>query len=164
MPLSRERLAHPPHTSKEEASAAQRRANNREYANAIARRSHAKHREERNPKARAYYHTHKKERTVYRKIYSKEHPEKFRTYAKRRYALKRGASKHENVSLDVIFERDKGICSLCLKRVKRAEASMDHVIPLMQGGDHTYQNCALAHIRCNCSKRASTITQQQRLF
>ena len=81
------------------------------------------------------------------------------------YYAQRSAGKVERVSLDVLFERDKGICSLCHDRVKRSDASRDHVVPLSRGGDHSYQNCVLAHRRCNSRKgNRNNIPQQQRLF
>jgi hypothetical protein len=91
-------------------------------------------------------------------------PAKSYESTKKRRALKAGAAKIESVSLDVIFQRDKGICSLCHKKVTRIEASIDHVIPLTKSGNHTYQNCVLAHRLCNSRKNNQAIQQQQRLF
>jgi 5-methylcytosine-specific restriction endonuclease McrA len=64
----------------------------------------------------------------------------------------------------VLYKRDKGICQLCLKRCTREDASRDHVIPISEGGEHSYKNCVLAHLRCNSSKGNRKIAQQQRLF
>jgi 5-methylcytosine-specific restriction endonuclease McrA len=34
-------------------------------------------------------------------------------------------------------------------------ATLDHIIPLLEGGTHTRQNAQLAHKKCNASKNAS---------
>lgn len=67
----------------------------------------------------------------------------------------------ENVSRTAIAERDKWICQLCGKRVNKQlraphplSASLDHIIPIALGGEHTRANCQLAHLGCNCSKGA----------
>ena len=87
-----------------------------------------------------------------------------RTSFKKRRALIRKAKHVERVSLDIIYQRDYGLCSLCHTKVRREDASLDHIIPLSKGGDHTYQNCALAHMRCNSSKGNGNKIQQMRLF
>jgi 5-methylcytosine-specific restriction endonuclease McrA len=82
-----------------------------------------------------------------------------------RRAAKAKAPQIEPVDLNVLFIRDKGICQLCYKRCRRSQASNDHIIPLSEGGAHTYQNCVLAHRSCNSQKgNRHTIPQQQRLF
>jgi len=55
----------------------------------------------------------------------------------------------QKVSVDEIYKRDNGICSLCHKWVPRAEASRDHVIPRFHGGRTTFSNIRLAHRDCN---------------
>ena len=32
--------------------------------------------------------------------------------------------------------------------------SIDHIVPLSKGGEHSYANCALAHTGCNSAKSA----------
>lgn len=58
-----------------------------------------------------------------------------------------------------IFERDNWRCQLCGKPVDKAlvypdpfSPSLDHVVPVANGGGHTRLNCQLAHLRCNLSK------------
>jgi hypothetical protein len=59
------------------------------------------------------------------------------------------AAWRENVSLDVLFERDAGMCWICEQAVLRDDASADHVVPLAHGGLHEYANVRLAHVLCN---------------
>ena len=75
------------------------------------------------------------------------------------------------IDIAVLYIRDKGICSLCHKTVKQAlhwpdpmSATMDHIIPLTKGGEHSWKNVALAHFICNTRKNNRIQTQQLRLF
>lgn len=60
----------------------------------------------------------------------------------------------EEVSLDVLYKRDQGICRLCDKPCSRNHASRDHIVPVSRGGEHSYANTQLAHKRCNAQKGA----------
>lgn len=60
-----------------------------------------------------------------------------------------------------IFERDGWVCQICDRHVDRAlkwphslSASLDHVIPISKGGDHSRANVQLAHVICNLRKSA----------
>lgn len=55
-----------------------------------------------------------------------------------------------------IFERDNWICQLCNKPVDRRIrypswwcATLDHIVPLSKGGQHTRDNVQCSHRRCN---------------
>lgn len=64
----------------------------------------------------------------------------------------------ERVLLSVLFERDRGICGICRKRVyknsrdKMMRPSHDHILPVSHGGANTYANARLAHRRCNVAR------------
>jgi 5-methylcytosine-specific restriction endonuclease McrA len=58
-----------------------------------------------------------------------------------------------------VYERDKWVCGICGKPVDRTlewpdkwSASLDHIVPIEQGGPHSFDNCQLAHLHCNLSK------------
>lgn len=74
------------------------------------------------------------------------------------------ASYVEDVDVEYLYQRDRGTCQLCLTHCHRADASCDHIIPLSQGGEHSYRNCVLAHLRCNSAKGARPWPQNLRLF
>ena len=74
------------------------------------------------------------------------------------------ASSGEIFGLDDIFERDGGVCHLCHKKVPRKRASMDHIIPLSLGGEHSLRNVALAHRSCNSAKNNRPVGEQLRLI
>lgn len=79
---------------------------------------------------------------------------------RRRKAVMRGASLTERFDAADIYERDAWICGLCgrpidqtLKYPDRMSASLDHVVPISKGGQHTRANAQAAHYTCNSSKR-----------
>jgi len=84
--------------------------------------------------------------------WARDNPESKRATDARRYALTRGSTEAERFTLDEIFERDQAICHLCLQRVPRSQATMDHVVPVTKGGPHTRANVKLAHRSCNARK------------
>lgn len=73
----------------------------------------------------------------------------------------------DNVSLEVLYKMDDGICYLCGKACRYDDfimlngsfiagdyyPSIDHVVPLSKGGGHSYENTRLAHRICNSIKR-----------
>lgn len=87
--------------------------------------------------------------------YQRTHPEVFRKGSQTRRARMVGAFV-ENVDPRVVFDRDKGICGICLKDVDPASKwEVDHVMPISRGGAHSYSNVQLAHRKCNRAKSAS---------
>jgi len=77
-----------------------------------------------------------------------------------RRARKLGATVEEFSDLE-IYERDGWTCQLCsgdvdssLRWPEPMSASLDHVIPLSRGGEHSRVNTQLAHLDCNVRKGA----------
>jgi hypothetical protein len=73
----------------------------------------------------------------------------------------RNATKTARVLRRRVFERDDWTCRICLKPVLRGTApshpkaaTIDHILPLALGGEHTYANVQTAHHGCNSSKGA----------
>jgi len=69
----------------------------------------------------------------------------------------------ECVNYDLLYERDKGVCQICgLPALydKHADwdwsGSIDHIIPLSRGGEHSMMNCQLSHRICNSIKLDKT--------
>lgn len=58
----------------------------------------------------------------------------------------------EVVDRATVYERDHGICYLCLQQVDKNDFHVDHVIPLVLGGEHSYANVRVTHPRCNYLK------------
>jgi hypothetical protein len=137
------------------ASAARYRAENLLLCHARARRSRMK-----NP---AYY-------ALRRKLWRVLNRNKIAEYQHKRRALAQSIPYIEEVDIAVLFVRDRGICDLCHKRVRRfkdgsIQGSRDHIIPVtVPGSEHSYRNMVLAHTWCNSSKGNRPVTQQLRLF
>ena len=116
------------------------------------------HKDEAAARDKAYREAHKDERAAWQKA----NPDKCRDIAARRRALKRGATV-EPVSRAVVFDRDGGRCHLCGKKVAPKHWHLDHIVPLSQGGEHSYKNVAVSHPTCNMRKH-NKIRGQLRLL
>jgi hypothetical protein len=75
-----------------------------------------------------------------------------------RRARLRGAGYEKFEDLE-IFERDKWKCGICLKRINktilwpnRMCVTLDHIIPVSEGGPHSRANTRAAHYSCNSSR------------
>ena len=55
------------------------------------------------------------------------------------------------MKLSEVYKKDRGLCHLCGKVVKRSDASRDHVIPKSWGGTagRKGERLRLAHKNCN---------------
>ena len=81
----------------------------------------------------------------------------------RKNKAKRRALRREAVTDDVtwtgIMERDHWTCQLCGEHIDQTMKSpdpmsptWDHIVPLSEGGDHTWANLQAAHYGCNSRK------------
>lgn len=69
------------------------------------------------------------------------------------------------------WERVTGTCGLCGQRIGKSYAwphprslSIDHVIPISCGGEHSLRNVQAAHLHCNLSKHNRPADDQLRLI
>lgn len=84
--------------------------------------------------------------------------------ARRRYIESAGDN---GISWRTVGERDSWICHLCSRKVLQQPgkaknpkgATVDHLIPLADGGLHIWQNVGLAHRDCNMSRGSGGIAQ-----
>ena len=88
-----------------------------------------------------------------------------------RRSLKRTSSGGETFTLREIAERDHWRCHLCNGAVPDREykardrdPTLDHLLPVSLGGEHTRANVALAHNRCNWERGNELIEVQLRLI
>ena len=138
---------------------------------------HWRYRQNHKAQSRKYYQANKTKRKEYRRNYRKTHKAKIRKqikqYAKthsgviqavriRRRARRFGGAMIDIFTNEEIFERDNWICGICGKEVDkdlkypgRMCASLDHILPLSRGGNHTRDNVQLAHMKCNQIKSAN---------
>lgn len=94
-----------------------------------------------------------------------------RARSKWRRAQTRGAKVVESFDSHEVFERDGWKCHLCRKRINPKlknphpkSASLDHIIPLTVGGEHSLANSATAHLDCNMAKSNGAANDQLRLI
>jgi 5-methylcytosine-specific restriction endonuclease McrA len=92
------------------------------------------------------------------------HPGKSQQYEATRRARKRRAGKIEPIDRDYVYKRDRGICSLCGRKVRKQDISIDHIVPLSLGGAHCLTNVTLVHLQCNTRKRTRALPQQMYLI
>jgi 5-methylcytosine-specific restriction endonuclease McrA len=79
--------------------------------------------------------------------------------ARRRMRLEQARTAEVFAPLDV-HTRDGWTCRLCLLPIDPEVAwpdpmspSVDHIVPLVHGGQHSMANVQSAHLGCNCRKR-----------
>jgi len=65
----------------------------------------------------------------------------------------------EDVGLGELWDRDTGTCGICSIAVNpdlawpdKMSKTLDHIIPLSRGGEHSWANAQLAHAVCNSRK------------
>jgi len=88
-------------------------------------------------------------RSEQRRRSKKKHPDSQRDYKKRRKARIRGAARVERFKAEEIYERDHWMCGICHKPILSGDESLDHVVPVSKGGEHTRSNVRAAHFVCN---------------
>lgn len=116
----------------------------------------------------AYRQTHKEERNDYRL----SNLEKFRSYARKRLALKLNNG-HEPYLEDEVLQEYGSNCHICKEPIE-LEASrkvgvgdwkkglhIDHLIPLSKGGMDSLSNVRPAHAECNLYKNAKVIQNEE---
>ncbi len=55
-----------------------------------------------------------------------------------------------------VYARDRGQCQYCARKLARAEATYDHVVPRRLGGRTTWDNIVIACLACNQAKGGRT--------
>lgn len=77
---------------------------------------------------------------------------------KRRAQLRRRGVETVPYRREDIYIRDEGICHLCLEPVREEDFSIDHLVPISQGGPDSPENVAAAHFLCNSLRSDSPLT------
>jgi 5-methylcytosine-specific restriction endonuclease McrA len=81
-------------------------------------------------------------------------------YDSRRRARIRGNG-WEPYDRDAIYVRDLGRCHLCRRPVLLEEFSIDHLIPISQGGPDSADNVATAHHLCNTRRGTKALESEE---
>lgn len=89
---------------------------------------------------------------------------------RRQYRGRQRAAFVEPVFRRKVFERDGWRCQLCKRLVSKTAVvphlrapTIDHIVPLAEGGDHSMANAQTAHFKCNSEKRELARNDQLRL-
>ena len=76
-----------------------------------------------------------------------------------RRRCKKFGGNYEHLDPKKVFERDMGICQICMSPVDDNAvfpdplvATLDHIVPLSRGGNHEMSNIRLTHWSCNRKK------------
>lgn len=88
-----------------------------------------------------------------------------------RYRARRVGAFVSMVYRSKIYDRDDWRCQLCGKPVRRGKSvphplapTIDHIVPLADGGNHEPSNVQCAHFICNSRKSAGAANDQLRLI
>ncbi|MGR5960977.1 HNH endonuclease [Bacillus cereus] len=87
---------------------------------------------------------------------------------RRREQLKQNGKIDYGITMQKLYERDKGICHICNGRTNLkvhynddSYPTIDHLTPVVKGGTHTWDNVKIAHRKCNTLKRDKDIFSDQ---
>lgn len=133
----------------------QYRTDNREAIASKQKQYRNKNRKELAKYEKQYRQEHRDVRAVLEKQYYRDHPEVTRRKKAKRRASKLNATVGDVAALTAWEKTWRAkkvvVCHWCRKRIKTADAHVDHVVPLSKGGAHDVGNVCVA---CNLSKSA----------
>ena len=84
------------------------------------------------------------------------HAPRMYEHIRRARKVKAGWVRPGEVDVPGMLEAQQGICCYCEKELTVEIATVDHIIPLSRGGDHTPENLAICCLSCNSSKSDKT--------
>ena len=90
------------------------------------------------------------------KTWRSKNPDKVLEHVNLRRARILNAPRSEMIDRAAIIARDKGKCYLCGKEPKGWHLTLDHMVPLSRGGDHTPENLRVCCRKCNNAKSDKT--------
>lgn len=133
-------------------------AANQEHLVEYRRQRYAENREQVLAEARAWAEAHRDEKREYNRTYYAENA--FRELERRhlRRAIDAGVEIGE-VDIRQLWLDQDGICAVCREAIDDQLAwpeafsrSLDHIVPLAEGGAHSQANLQWTHVRCNMRK------------
>jgi 5-methylcytosine-specific restriction endonuclease McrA len=134
---------------------------NREKVLATAKRRYQSDPERYRRIAREYREADPEKVREQRKRSFQKYPEKNCERVGRRRALELGAPVVEKIDRLYVIEREKSICHICGKKVAAGrDLTLDHLVPLSRGGNHTMDNLRVAHRSCNSAMHAGRMPAQ----
>lgn len=142
------------------------REQNGELVRRWDRDRHERDKEKRNAASRAWHSANaERGRALARASISRQRDADLDEYrAKKAEQASRRRARIAKVAVDSfrhneVFERDSWVCQLCGGPVDRSKIfphpdspSLDHVVPISRGGEHSRANAQCAHLSCNIKK------------
>ena len=145
------------------------RAGHYKQEEACRKARYAANPEKQKAQVKAWQQANREKEKLRHQAYHKANPEKGREHLRMRRALKY-KTQIEVINEKLVFMRDGWVCQICHKRVNKRlkwpdamSLSLDHIIPLNEGGTHTYNNVQLAHLSCNVTKNVNILPQGEQL-
>lgn len=135
-------------------------AKTREKKLARERELHAADPERRRSRDRKRYLMRREQQAEYLREWKKRNRERVNAYEYTRRAKGKGSPEAEFIDRVEIYERDGGRCHICRHAVSRSDFTLDHLIPLSKGGNHTVLNVAVAHRKCNSQRATGRLPAQ----
>ena len=129
------------------------KAANRERHRAAGRAYAANNKARAATTSRRHYERNKDAKAARQQAWRQANPERGRSYTAS-YRARRQAAFVEYVDPLMLLELDDGVCGICGRDVDPAVFEVDHIVPLLRGGEHSYANTQVAHMVCNRSKGA----------
>lgn len=102
----------------------------------------------------------KKSGYKHQKAWKLNHKDKVNSYTRKRQALI-CTTAVEFVDYATVVALANGLCQLCKEPFGEQCIEIDHIIPLSNGGSHTYDNVHAVHAYCNRKKGARTDTKPE---
>ena len=113
-------------------------------------------------KTREYAKANAEQTASYLRSWIESNPAKYKEHRRNRSQLRRArfyGVGYEKFSITEIFKRDNWKCGICsepidktLKWPNLGSISLDHIIPLSKGGNHSKANTQASHLGCNIRK------------
>lgn len=110
------------------------------------------HRDELNRKARLRYKQNPQRAADVNRKWRAKNRDKVSEWYRDYHARRRSASVVERVVLSELTRRHGSRCYLCDRMLGSKHVTIDHVIPLIRGGEHSYRNCRPCCRSCNSRK------------
>lgn len=117
--------------------------------NRLRRERYARRREQELAKNAEWSAANPERHQAARDEWSAANPDADRVYSLTALARRSGVPIIDQVHPLVVLELDDGLCGICGEDVDPMDFQVDHLIPRLKGGEHSYANTQVAHRRCN---------------
>jgi 5-methylcytosine-specific restriction endonuclease McrA len=92
----------------------------------------------------------------YGRVYRSKNKERckaaYRRYIERNPKRDHRTREYRIMAVNLIYDRDHGVCGVCKLHVERLDASVDHIVQVAKGGGHESSNLQLSHLKCNLTR------------